>query len=262
MVETVQRRLEGKVAIVTGGASGIGRAVAARFVREGANVVVADRSGRRAAEAVDAMTPGVAVAVKADVSVDGDARRIVEAAVERFGGLDVLANIAGVVVPGTVLEASEDDFDRTFAVNVKGGFLCSKYAVPELRRRGGGSILFIGSTTGIEGTAGQLVYGASKAAVLNMVRTLALDHGADGIRVNCVCPGPTRTPPMTTFLEASGIQERELVSRVALGQRLAEPDEVASAFCFLASHEASFVTGHALVVDGGLLAGWYRDDTT
>lgn len=257
MVRAVERRLEGKVAIVTGGASGIGRAVAARFLGEGAAVVVADRSGRRAAEAVEALAPdGVgASAVKADVSVDGDARRVVEHAVATFGGLDILANIAGVVLPGTVLDTTEEDFDRTFAVNVKGGFLCSKHAVPELRRRGGGSILFIGSTTGIEGTAGQLAYGASKAAVLNMVRTLALDHGGDGIRVNCVCPGPTRTPPMAAFLDASGLQESDLVNRVALGQRLAEPDEVAAAFCFLASDDASFVTGHALVVDGGLLAG-------
>lgn len=255
-----ERRLTGRRAIVTGGGSGIGRAVVERFVAEGAEVVVADRSGQRATETVEALGPlaGRAIAVKADVTQDQDAARMVAAAVAAFGGLDVLVNVAGIVLPGDLDHATEQDFDRTFSVNVKGGFLCSKHALPELRRAGGGSILFTASTTGVEGTPGQLLYGASKAAILNMTRSMALDHGPEHIRVNCVCPGPTRTAPMAAFLAASGLETRDLVGRVPLGERMAEPDEVAAAFCFLASDDAAFVTGHALVVDGGLLAGGHR----
>lgn len=251
--------MAGRRAIVTGGASGIGRAVAERFLAEGASVVVADRSGRRAAETVAELEAGGAhaVAIKADVTRAADAERIVTGAVEAFGGLDVLVNVAGIVLPGDA-ERDSKDFERTFAVNVKGGFLCTKYALPELRRSGGGSILFTGSTTGMEGTPGQLLYGASKAAVLNMTRSLALDHGPEGIRVNCVCPGPTRTAPMAAFLASSGLVAHDLAGRVPLGERMAEPSEVAAAFCFLASDDACYVTGQALVVDGGMLAGGHR----
>ena len=177
--------IEGKIALVTGGGSGIGQAVALRFAASGALVVVADISGRRAQITVDRIIErgGKATAAKGDVSDAAGAESIVAKAVDYYGGLDVLVNIAGVSIPGSAVTTSVEDWDRTFAVNVRGGFLCSKFAVPELRRRGGGVILFTASTDGLHGDAGHLAYSASKAAVINMARSMALDHGPHNIRV-------------------------------------------------------------------------------
>lgn len=256
-------RFEGKVVAVTGAASGIGRATAQAFAGEGASVVVADVNGDGAEQiAKDIVTGGGrAVGVRTDVTDAQDAEAMVRRAVEEFGGLDVLVNNAGVEWGGTVESTPEQEWDHVMAVNVKGGFLCSKYAVPEIRRRGGGVILFTASVAGIQGVTGQAVYSASKAAVANLARSMALDHARDNIRVNYVCPGGTRTAMIETIMEQlpelAKVLEDTVRRLVPLGGRLADPGEIANAFVFLASDEAGFISGQALVVDGAQSAGIY-----
>lgn len=211
-------RLEQKVAVITGGGSGIGSALVERFSAEGAAVVVADLSGRRAAQVAERLP--CAVAVKADVSVPEDAERIVTTAVTQFGGIDVLVNNAGYTTSGSVLSMPVEEWDRVFAVNVRGGFLCSKFAMPLLREHGGGVVLFTASTDALQGSVGQLAYASSKAAILAMTRTMALDHGPHGIRVNCVCPGATATPPMVAMIEESPAAFEDLLERVPYGRGL------------------------------------------
>jgi NAD(P)-dependent dehydrogenase (short-subunit alcohol dehydrogenase family) len=255
-------RLRDKVALVTGGGSGIGRAVAERLAAEGAAVAVVDANGpaAEATAAAVAAAGGRAAAVRADVTRAGEVRAAVAAAVEAFGGLDVLVNAAGVLgPPGRVVDSSEEDWDRLFAVNVKGPFLCAKYAVPALQRRGGGAIVNIASTAGLAGSPVLGPYSASKGAVVLMTRSMALNHAADRIRVNCVCPGAIETPMLAAMIASAPTaegQERlrgEALAKHPLG-RFGQADEVARAVLFLVSDEASFVTGVALPVDGGRLA--------
>ena len=254
--------LDGKVALVTGAGSGIGSAVAKRLARDGASIAVVDLSGRRARETADAIRAagGAAIPIKADVSVNADVKSSVAEAVEGFGGLDIVVSNAGVVTWGSAVAMSEEDWDRTFAVNVRGAFLYAKHTVPELRRRGGGVLLLTSSTDGLWGNMGQLAYAASKAAIISMTRTMALDHGPHNIRVNCVCPGGTRTPPIAHLLESTDLSIEQLAAKVPYQRRLAEPEEIAAAFAYLASDEASFVSGHALVVDGAHTAGLFIED--
>jgi meso-butanediol dehydrogenase / (S,S)-butanediol dehydrogenase / diacetyl reductase len=255
-------KLKDKIAIVTGGGSGIGRATAERFAADGASVMVADLDGDRAKQVAADVDGSRARAVQVDVTSAEQVRRLVADTVEAFGGLDVLVSNAGIVTIGTAATTSEADWDRVLAVNAKGGFLCSKYAIPELRRRGGGVILLTASTIGIEGFAGQLAYAASKAAVVAMTRCMALDHAQHNIRVNCVCPGPVDTPLSQQMVTGLAPEERSALAEtmpvmVPLGGAPGQPDQIASALAFLASDDASFVTGHALVVDGGQLAGHF-----
>ncbi|MEZ5170010.1 MAG: SDR family oxidoreductase [Acidimicrobiia bacterium] len=257
-------RLAGRSALVTGAGSGIGAATARRFAEEGASVTVADVDGEAAFATVDEIVSGggAAVACTGDVSVADDAVVMVDAAVEAHGGLHVLVNNAGVERTGSVVAMPEEDWDLVFDVNVKGGFLCSKAAIPAIRESGGGSILFTASVGGLWGCTGQAAYSAAKAAVVNMTQSLALDHSGHGIRVNCVCPGGTRTPMATATIEMLGPEvvemfEEKIKAIVPFEGRLAEPREIADAFVYLASDEASFITGHALVVDGGQHAGMY-----
>lgn len=255
-------RLADKVAIVTGGGSGIGAATSTRFAAEGASVVVSDVNEDAASETVTTITEagGRATSQRADVSVASDAEAMVEAAVESFGGLDILVNNAGIERNGSVVAMSEEDWDAVFAVNLKGGFLCSKFAIPKIRERGGGSVLFTASVGGLWGSTGAAAYSAAKAAVINLTQTMALDHAHHGIRVNCVCPGGTRTPLATSLAEELGMMdllEEQLKTMVPLGGGLAEPGQIADVFLFLASDEASFVTGEAIAVDGGQRAGLF-----
>jgi NAD(P)-dependent dehydrogenase (short-subunit alcohol dehydrogenase family) len=251
--------LDGKVAIVTGAGSGIGEAVAHRLAADGASVVVADidaDAGERVAGAIRA-EGGTAIAQAADVTVDDDARRLVTAALEELGGLDVLVNNAGIVAPqASVVELEERDWDRVWAVNVKGGYLCSKHAIAHMADNGGGVVLFTSSAAGLMGAQGQLLYCATKAALINLVKSMALDHGRQGVRVNCVCPGPTLTPTLLAELPSEeALAQRS--ARIPLDGGPAQPGEIAAVFSFLASDEASFVTGHAVVADGGLSAGMF-----
>ncbi|MFI7443352.1 SDR family NAD(P)-dependent oxidoreductase [Nonomuraea indica] len=247
--------LAGKVAIVTGGASGIGRATALLFAREGARVVVADIDGEAAeAVAAQAVPEGSVVAVRADVSRPEDCRRIVATAVDTFGGLHVLFNNAGIIRRTTALDLDVEEWDRVMAVNVRSVFLMCKYAVPAMTE--GGSIVNTGSGWGLKGGGNAISYCASKAAVVNMTRALAIDHARAGIRVNSVNPGDTDTPMLRDEARQLGEDWDAFASDAAdrpMG-RAGTPDEIAQAVLFLASDAASYVTGSALVVDGGGLA--------
>lgn len=247
-----------KVVLITGAGSGIGAATARRFARAGAAVLVFDRDEAAAQSVAKAIAAdgGRANAYFGDAANAADAERVVAAAVADFGGLDVLVNNVGIGLRGSVVSMSETDWDRLWSVNVKSGFLMSKYAVPRLRARGGGSILFTASMGAIATSTGMLAYCASKAAIVSMTRTMALDHGPHGIRVNCVCPGPTRTPTFSAQIAAAGITEAVFESAIPLG-RIATPGDVAAAFVWLASPEASFVNGQALQLDGGQFGGMY-----
>jgi NAD(P)-dependent dehydrogenase (short-subunit alcohol dehydrogenase family) len=248
------RRFEGAAVLVTAGGDGIGAAVARRFAAEGASVMVADVD-MAAAEKVAAElaeSGSAAAAVQCDVSAAADAARAVAAADDAFGRLDVLINNAGIGPTGNVYSHTEDEWDRVFDVNVKGGFLMSKHAVPLIRRSGGGSILFTASVGGHRGTMRFLAYSASKAAVLQMMRCMALDHGRHGIRVNAVCPGPCRTP---RWAEMAPPFEAEFARGTPVDERISTPEEQAAAFAFLASSDAAFITGEMITVDGGLSTG-------
>ena len=194
--------LAGKVAIVTGAGSGIGRASAVRFAAEGASVVVSDIRGPKADETVAMIADdgGTAVACQADVARADDVERMVATAVDVFGGLDALFNNAGTIRPGTAVRLSEEDWDLVMAVNVRSVFLGAKYAVPAMVARAGGAIVSTASVSGLNGDPGGVVYSASKAAVINLTRALAVDHARQNIRVNCICPGAIDTPPVERML--------------------------------------------------------------
>ncbi|MFD1937673.1 SDR family NAD(P)-dependent oxidoreductase [Nonomuraea mangrovi] len=250
--------LEGKVAIVTGGASGIGRATALVFAREGAKVVVADIDGPGAEATAGQIATEVggtpAVAVRADVSDPEDCRRIVQTAVDTFGGLHVLFNNAGIIRRTTALDLDVDEWDRVMAVNVRSVFLMCKYAIPAMTE--GGSVVNSGSGWGLKGGGNAISYCASKAAVVNMTRALAIDHARAGVRVNSVNPGDTDTPMLRDEARQLGEDWAAFQSDAAdrpMG-RSGTPDEIAQAVLFLASDAASYITGSALVVDGGGLA--------
>ena len=246
------RRLEGKSAIVTGGGRGLGAAVAELFATQGARVAVsdvdpasADATARRILDG-----GGEAFGLRADVTSAADAERLADAAAERFGALDVLVNNAGIASAGTVCEVTPQDWDRVMAINLKGAYLCSRYAVAHMARSGGGSIVCISSASGVIGQEGQVAYNVSKHGVIGLVRCMALDHAAEGIRVNAVCPGVMRTP----MLDALSAQQLAALEAMHPLGRIAEPAEVAQLVVHLAADESSFTTGGVFLVDGGLTA--------
>lgn len=251
--------LKSKVAIITGAASGIGRATALLFAREGASVVPVDLNeagGKDVAEEISAMD-GRAMFVKADVSRTGDCQRVVESTVAGFGRIDILFNNAGIIRRATVLDLSEEDWDRVIDVNVKSVFLMSHFVIPIMVRAGGGSIINTASGWGLAGGAKAAVYCASKGAVVLMTKAMAVDHGPQNTRVNCICPGDTDTGMLRNEARQLGEDENRFLAESArrpLG-RIGTPEEVAKAALYLASDASSFVTGTALVVDGGGLAG-------
>src|SRR5438105_2713618 len=248
-------RLDGKVAVVTGGGSGIGEATAKRFAAEGARVVVLDRDaegGERVTREIGA-AGGEAAFLRAEVSIEAEALALAPFAVERFGALHILVNNAGARVYGPVTEATEESWDLILAVNVKALGLCARAAIPEMAKAGGGAIVNVSSANAIKGRSGMAQYDASKAAVLGLTRSLAHDHAAQGIRVNAVCPGPTITQFHLKRAAARSVTEAEIraTSKPTLLKRQAEPHEIAAAILFLASDEASYITGATLMVDGG-----------
>ncbi len=252
-------QLSGKVAIITGAASGIGRAAALLFAREGAAVVIADvnESGGRTVAAEITGKGGRSAFETGDVTRAADCQRVIERAVRDFGGIHVLFNNAGIIRRASVVELSEADWDRVMAVNVKAIFLMSRQAIPVMEKTGGGSIINMASGWGLAGGPRAAAYCASKGAVVLLTKAMAIDHGPQKIRVNCLCPGDTDTAMLRNEAEQLGEPDNRFLAEATkrpLG-RVGQPEEIAQAALYLASDAASFVTGTALVVDGGGLAG-------
>jgi NAD(P)-dependent dehydrogenase (short-subunit alcohol dehydrogenase family) len=257
-------RLADKVALITGAGAGIGRATALLFGQEGAKVVVQDLDPAAAQETAKLLTQvgGEAVSIGGDVTSNADAEAMVKLAVHTYGRLDVLFNNAGIWRGGTILDISEEDWDRTMAVNVKGLYLVSRYAVQQMMRQGSGSIVNAASVAALRGSPMSAAYNASKGAVLLLTKCMALDFGRYGIRVNCTCPGviDTRMADELLSYRSLGDDDRKQAlletyeERHAVG-RFGQAEEVARVVLFLASDESSFVTGAAWPVDGGLSAG-------
>ena len=245
--------LEGKVALVTGAAMGIGRASALIFSREGASVVVADideDQGRQTVALVE-QAGGRASFVRADVSVKADVEAMVRHAVTTFGGLDCAHNNAGMAAPMAPLADYPDDgWERTIAVMLTGVYLCMKAEIPRMLERGGGAIVNTASGVGLIGYPAQAAYTASKHGVLGLTKVAALDYGARGVRVNAICPGTARTPMVEQAVRADPAIDAHLRGLHPIG-RIAEPEEIAEAAVWLCTPAASFVLGAALPVDGG-----------
>jgi meso-butanediol dehydrogenase/(S,S)-butanediol dehydrogenase/diacetyl reductase len=247
-------RLAGKVAIVTGAGSGIGRAVALRFAAEGAKLVVNDLvadAAQRVAKEIEA-AGGTALPFPGDVGDSSQVDALVRAATARFGRLDVLVNNAAAVLPGPVEALSDADWRRTQAVTLDGVFFGIRAALPVMAAQGGGSIINVSSGAAVAGEPGLGAYGAAKAAVVNLTKTAAVENAARGVRVNCILPGPIETPPLLAAVEATGGRagwERQIPCG-----RLGKPEEMAAVALFLASDEASYVHGAAIIADGGVAA--------
>ncbi|MCK4771408.1 MAG: SDR family oxidoreductase [Candidatus Latescibacteria bacterium] len=251
--------LEGKKALITGAASGIGRATALLFAREGAAVAIADidREGGESVVETIAGQGGSAVFIPCDVSVAEDCNRAVERTVQKFGRLDILFNNAGIIRRATVPDTTEEEWDRAMAVNSKSVFLMCRYAIPVMARAGGGVIINTASGWGLVGGRRAASYCASKGAVVQLTRAMALDHGEQNIRVNCICPGDTDTPMLQEEARQLELPPVEFVAGAADRplKRVGSPEDIARAVLYLASDASSFVTGTTLVVDGGGLAG-------
>ena len=244
--------LDGKVAIVTGGSSGIGRAIAQKLSDAGAKVAILDikADGERVAEEIKAKF------YRCDVTSSSEVKEAIESIYRELGRIDIVVNAAGVIVRKDTVEISEEEWDKVINVNLKGPFLVSKYAIPYMVKSGGGSIVNIASGWGLKGGPKAVAYCASKGGLVNMTRAMAIDHGKNGIRVNCVAPGDVDTPMLREEAKQLGISWDEFIRDAAnrpLG-RIGEPDDIANAVLFLVSDLASWITGATVVVDGGGIA--------
>jgi NAD(P)-dependent dehydrogenase (short-subunit alcohol dehydrogenase family) len=249
--------LEGKVGLVTGGTSGIGRETAVLFAKAGAKVVVAGRREREGEETMEMVRAagGDGLFVKTDVSKASEVETLVQRAVEKFGRLDVAFNNAGVEgVRAPIVRQSEEDWNRTIDINLKGVWLCLKYEIRQMLKQGGsGAIVNMSSITGLVGAVGAAAYSASKHGVVGLTQTAALENAKSGIRVNAVCPGFTETPMADRVFRAPGVH-KYVLSCHPIG-RLGRPAEIAEAVLWMCSDRATFMTGQSLVLDGGFLAG-------
>jgi NAD(P)-dependent dehydrogenase (short-subunit alcohol dehydrogenase family) len=245
-------RLANKAAIVTGGGSGIGRAIAIAFAREGAKVVIAGRTGEKLDRVVQEIGPASCLAVQADIAKAEDNRKLAETSAKHFGGIHILVNNAGVLLAGTAESHTDDEWEQTLNINVRGVWQLSRAVLPHMRVAGGGSIINLGSVLSLVGARNRLAYTTSKGAVLALTKAMALDHAAEKIRVNCICPGIVETELVARF----GMDEAARSQRVAMHPlgRFGQPEEVAGMAVLLASDEAAWITGAAFPVDGGYTA--------
>ncbi len=253
------KRFQDKIVIVVGGGSGIGAATAIRAAEEGAKVVIADIQENNAKYVADKILEhgGEAIVVTADVTNIQEARRITEETVQAFGGIDYLCNSAGLQTYGTVIDMEEEDWDRTLDVNLKSIFMVSKFAIPEMIKRGGGAVVNISSVQGIRAQKNVSAYAASKGAVIAMTRSMAQDFARDNIRVNCICPGSIDTPLLRYGAAQHGELEEVLQDwgdNHPIG-RIGTAEEIATTVLFLFSPDAGFILGQAIVADGGLSIG-------
>ena len=250
--------LNGKIAIVTGGATGIGAACAMKFAKEGATVVVADVNDEGGHDSVQKITDsgGVAEFVHVDVTSSSDIERLISSTVASHGEIDVLLNNVGINPIGNAVEATLEDWDTVIRVNLRSAFLGCKTVIPVMIKGGGGSVINMGSVSGLEaGPVSQTIYEVSKAGIIALTKSVAQDFGSKNIRANCICPGGTATPLLKKFEESMSPAERDAWLGIIPMGRLAEPEEIASVAAFLASDEASYVNGAIIAVDGGRTAG-------
>jgi NAD(P)-dependent dehydrogenase (short-subunit alcohol dehydrogenase family) len=252
-------KLEGKVAIITGGAMGIGRATARLFAAEGAAIVIGDIAAEAAQKTVESLTMsgGQAVTYPVDVRRPDEVEQLIEAAVETFGGVDILVNNAGVALAKSTTETSLEEWERLLGINLTGPWLCARAAIPAMIRRGGGVIVNVASNAGLVGFPNLAAYCASKGGLVQLTKAMALDCAPHQIRVNAICPGHTRTPMGDGFVAAQVDPEafvKEFINVQHPIGRMAEAEEVARVVLFLASADSSFITGSILAADGGYTA--------
>jgi NAD(P)-dependent dehydrogenase (short-subunit alcohol dehydrogenase family) len=245
-----------KVALVTGGGSGIGRAIALRFAQRGAKVVVAGRTQKTVAETQEMIRHmgGEAFSLQVDVSLDEQVKQMIQSVVNRFGRLDFACNAAGIGGPlAPTADISENDFDSIVAVNLKGVWLCMKYQLQQMLTQGSGVIVNISSINGLVGTPNAAVYSASKSGVISLTKAAALEYAKSNIRINAICPGAIRTPMLEKLFSETGIAENHYKSQIPQG-RIGDPNDIANSAIWLCTDEASYITGHIMVIDGGVTA--------
>ncbi|MFQ6125578.1 MAG: SDR family NAD(P)-dependent oxidoreductase [Candidatus Heimdallarchaeota archaeon] len=251
-------RLKDKVALITGGTSGIGRATAILFAQEGAIISITGRNESRGQKVVKAIknVGGEAIFIRTDVRFADECQKSVEKTLQAYGHLDVLFNNAGVWFPNTVVDCTEEEWDLTVDISLKGTYLMSKFVLPTMIAQGNGVIINNSSGWGIVGGPSAAAYCAAKGGVVLLTKAMAIDHGPQGIRINCICPGDTKTPMLTEDAQKRGIPWEKYLADAADRplRRIGTPEEIAKAVLFLASDDSSYMTGAALVVDGGGIA--------
>ena len=254
-------KLDGKVAVITGAASGMGRATAIRFAKEGAAVVVADLNsqGGEATISEIAATGGRAVFQRTDVGVENDIKSLIDRAVKEYGRLDITYNNAGIGgATGRLTDIKAEDWDKTFVILTRAVFLGIKHSIEPMRKAGGGSIISTASVAGLKGAAGLHAYSAAKAAVVNLTESAAIELGHDRIRVNCICPGGIVTPLVYRGMRGGEEEAQRNMARMQPIPRAGRPEDIAAMALFLASDDAEWVTGAAMIVDGGMNTGNVR----